>query len=98
MRGFSPRVFDTAWRSARVKYALTGRAWNEFEGENVLVLDLPGESLPMVDDLSGTFGELGAGVSLSDGTGLVSGFLNGAYRFKEDYRSAGFSAGVRLRW
>lgn len=89
---------DSAWRSATVRYTVTGRAWNEFEGENALVLDLPGESLPMMDDLSGTFGEVGAGISLFDDTGLVSGFLNGNMKFRDDYRSAGFSAGVRLRW
>ncbi len=80
-------------------YSLTGRYWNESEGESAVAVRMPDDAVfALADDFSGDFGELAASVNLHSADGGLSGFVTLGGRFADDYRAATGSAGVRLRW
>lgn len=78
------------------KMGLTGRVWEEFEGENELIVETGAASLPLFEELSGTISEVLLDVSVE--VGSVSAFVNGGIKFAEDYKSSGGSVGVRYQW
>jgi hypothetical protein len=82
----------------RAQYSVLGRVWNEFEGENGVVLHSAGPDALLIDDRSGAVNELGLGASVYSGGGLVSGFINLGGKFGEDYEARTASAGVRVAW
>lgn len=80
------------------KFVLTGRAWNEFEGENGLVIHNAGPDLPLGDDFGGSFGEVSGSVNLFSSSSAFSAFANAGVKFKDDYQSTDASLGFRWRW
>jgi hypothetical protein len=84
--------------SLSIGWMITGRYWNEFEGENGLTVESDGPLLQLVDDFAGAFGDLSAGLTLGDASGGFSGFVDAGLKFGEDYKSTDISAGVRFRW
>jgi outer membrane autotransporter protein len=82
----------------RVRYSLTGRVIQEFQGEASTAILNPGEDAVVGDDLSGTFGEVAGSVGLFSTDGAVSGFVNGAAEFGDGYTGMSLSAGVRYRF
>ena len=89
---------DSDYGPVRVGLSVTGRAWEEMEGENRAVLHNLGPDYAAIDAFSGRFGEFGGAVRLADETGTFSGFLNAGSKFQEGYRSITASAGLRYRW
>ena len=90
----------TAYKSSETKVdlSLTGRLWNEFEGDNKMVIHSAGPDLTMTDKFDGTFGEVIGSVNvfgLGDG---LSGFVNGGAKFKSNYTSGELTAGLRYEW
>ncbi|MFZ2468326.1 MAG: hypothetical protein WAW54_08020 [Parvibaculum sedimenti] len=90
----------TAYKSSETKVdlSLTGRLWNEFEGDNKMVIRSGGPDLTMTDKFDGTFGEVVGSVNvfgLGDG---LSGFVNGGAKFKSNYTSGELTAGLRYEW
>ena len=79
-------------------FTLTGRLWNEFEGENNTVIDSGGASVEHFDDMSGTLGDLGVAVNFFSNGGGLSAFVDYGMKFKEDYQSTDVSAGLRFGW
>ncbi|MEN6542638.1 hypothetical protein [Parvibaculum sp.] len=90
----------TAYQSSETKVdlSLTGRLWNEFEGDNKMVIRSGGPDLTMTDKFDGTFGEVVGSVNIFGlGDGL-SGFVNGGAKFKSNYTSGELTAGIRYEW
>ncbi|MFY7851136.1 MAG: autotransporter domain-containing protein, partial [Brevundimonas sp.] len=80
------------------RFGLTARAWNEFEGENTLVIDNLGPDLQLTDDFSGSFGEVQGTINLFSNEAAFSAFLNAGVKFKEDYQATDATLGFRWRW
>lgn len=80
------------------RYAVTARAWDEFQGKGGGTVGNAGVDLPLRDDFSGGFGEVEIGVDLSNDADTLSGFVSAGVKFKNDYETTNLSAGLRLRW
>lgn len=89
---------DAEMERFNAKFALTGRVWNEFEGENGLTIDNLGPDLDLVDDFSGTFGEVTGSINLFSNEAAFSAFVNAGVKFKDDYQSTDATLGFRWRW
>lgn len=80
---------------------LTGRWWNEMEGQNDTVVTIPNGNteVPLTDEFDGGFSEVAAGVNLaSAGSAGFSGFVTVKSKFASDYSTLGASAGFRYQW
>jgi outer membrane autotransporter protein len=88
----------TSTDNYKIRYSLTGRIWDEFDGDNQLNIISAGPNLPLSDDFSGTFGEVTGGLSLTGAGGHLSAFINGGVKFKDDYKSPSVTAGFRYQW
>jgi len=82
----------------RVSYALTGRFWNEFDGESAVLIQSDGPDASVTNAFDGSFSEIGARISVSDGDGRVAGHLDARGGFGDGYSSVGLSAGFRYQW
>ncbi len=81
-----------------MKFAVEGRAWDEFEGDNHITLQSSGPDLRLNDDFSGVFGEVGGGFNIFSKDGHHSGFLNASYKFKDNYEEGKVAVGYRYQW
>ena len=79
---------------------LTGRWWNEMDGENETVVTIPNGNteVPLTDEFNGGFSEVAAGVNLASGGGGFSGFVTVKSKFASEYSTLGASAGFRYQW
>jgi len=82
----------------KVRYFVTGRAWQEFGAENEGVVFNPGQDLVVSDDAAGSFGEAQAGLSLFNADQTIAGFLTSGVKFKDGYNAVDLDLGLRLRW
>lgn len=83
----------------RVKYWLTARAWEEYAGDDAQVhFKTEADPLVIEDDLSGSFEELGMGVSLTSPSETFSLFLSGNAQLGDDADSYNLTIGTRLYW
>lgn len=83
----------------RLKYWLTARAWEEFAGDDAQVhFKTEADPLVIEDDLSGSFEELGMGVSLTSPSEAFSLFLSGNAKLGDDADSYNLTIGTRLYW
>ena len=89
---------DVDGQIANLSYFVTGRAWNEFDGETEGVIHNPGADLPFDDELTGAFGEAEAGLSLSNDANTLSGFLTSGVKWKDGYNAVNLSLGLRMAW
>ena len=89
---------DLPGQSVNWSYFLTGRAWNEFEGEGTATVHNPGVDLVFGDEMSGTFSEFEAGLSLANDAGTLSGFVTSGVKAQDGYSAIDLATGVRLRW
>jgi hypothetical protein len=85
----------------KTSFDLTGRWWNEMDGENETVVTIPNGNteVPLTDEFDGGFSEVAAGIQLAgpDSVGF-SGFINVKSKFASEYRTLGASAGFRYQW
>jgi hypothetical protein len=79
-------------------FSVTGRIWNEFEGENDVTIFSGGPDLTLTDDFSGSFGEISGSVNLFSNKAAFSAFVNAGVKFKDDYQSTDATLGFRWRW
>jgi hypothetical protein len=77
--------------------SLTGRAWDEWDGNNKVAVYGAGPDLGFADNFSGAFGEVNGEVKLFDLNGDLSGFVSGDYKFKSGYKSSDAMVGLRYR-
>jgi hypothetical protein len=83
----------------KVRVALTGRVWDEFDGNNTIVVISPGPSnFAWNDDFGGTFGEVTLGGNLFTTGGHLSAFANGGIKFRSDYQETNVTVGFRYQW
>jgi hypothetical protein len=83
---------------ANVGYWITGRAWKEFSGDGSLLLATTAEDVAFADDLAGEFQEIGAGLSLSNASDTLEGYVSGGAKFADGIDNFSASFGLRLRW
>ena len=91
---------DSQLMGMTASWSLTGRYWNEFEGENAatILITNGATSTPLMDDFSGGFGEIAGSINLFSDDGAVSGFVNLGGKFADGYQSVDGAIGVRMRW
>jgi hypothetical protein len=78
--------------------SLTGRIWDEFDGDAGATIPSGGTSLAFDDKFSGTIGEFAANADVLNMGDGWSGFLNGGIKFKNNFTSETVTAGVRYHW
>ncbi len=93
---------DHDYGPVRAQYSVTARAWNEFEGENTILLHnefVPNEpDVAVADGFTGSFGELGFNASVYSAGGAVSGFVSLGGKFGDGYQAKAGTVGVRVAW
>jgi len=83
----------------KVKVALTGRVWDEFENNPTGTLIVAGGSdFVGSDNLKGVFGEVSGQANLFSTTSGLSAFLTGGVKFKSDYNEGTVTIGARYQW
>jgi hypothetical protein len=93
--------FELPTGGMKTSFDLTGRWWNEMDGENDTVVTIPNGNteVPLTDEFNGGFSEVAAGVNLaSAGSTGFSGFVNVKSKFASEYSTLGASAGFRYQW
>ena len=81
-----------------VSASVTGRIWNEFEGQNDVTFHSEGPDLTLDDDFGGTYSEIGGSINLIGTESGWSGFINGGTKFKSGYTDTSIKVGVRLQF
>jgi outer membrane autotransporter protein len=71
---------------------------NEFLGDNKAFIDSNGYTLTAASDVSGLYGEVGAGYKVAFGGSHVTGFGRGYYRFADGYESVTGQLGLSYGW
>lgn len=80
------------------RYFITGRVWDETDGQSGFGISNPGETMVLTDEFSGQITELNVGINLHNKADTVSGYLSAGIKEKDDYDAMNVSAGVRWRW
>lgn len=91
-------AFETQLMGMAASFSLTGRYWNESEGENEARLVMDAGEATIIDELPGSYSEIDAGLNLFSSGGGVSGFVNLGGKFGDDYQAVDGAVGVRMRW
>ena len=81
-----------------VSASVTGRIWNELEGQNDVTFHSEGPDLTLDDDFGGTYSEIGGSINLIGTESGWSGFINGGTKFKSGYTDTSIKVGVRLQF
>ena len=90
--------FEMPLSSLRIHYGLTGRYWNEFDGETAVTIESTGPDANLADTFDGSFLDLAGRIGISDASGNVSGYVDARRTSGDDYSSLGLSAGFRYQW
>ena len=90
--------FEMPISSLRIHYGLTGRYWNEFDGETAVSIESIGPDANLADTFDGNFLDLTGRIGISDSSGNVSGYIDARSTSGDDYSSLGLSAGFRYQW
>jgi hypothetical protein len=94
------RVGTTAsYQYYKVKLALEGRVWDEFNGTNTTALIVPGgPNFINANDISGVYGEVKGEANLFAMGNNLSAFLNGGVKWKSHYQDTTVTLGFRYQW
>jgi hypothetical protein len=84
--------------SMLVEASLTGRVWNEFNGDNRATIVNVGPTIYAYDKFDGAFGEVVGLVNVFNAESGWSGFANVGVKFNGDFTSTTAKAGVRYVW
>jgi outer membrane autotransporter protein len=90
--------FESAFAGMKLGLSLTGRVWQEFDGEARSSMRTRVDSLPYTSEFDGTFTELSAAIDLSALEGALSGYLEFGSQSGDDYDSTTGTLGVRYNW
>ena len=83
----------------KVKLAVVGRVWDEFDGTTNTFLTSPGAPVfAFGDNIKGVFGEVQAEANVFEVGNGLSAFLNGGVKFKTRYQEETATLGVRYQW
>jgi hypothetical protein len=90
---------NAAFPYYRVKVALTGRVWDEFDGAANTILSSPGApNFLFGDSVKGVFGEVQGEANIFANHSGLSAFVNGGYKFKTRWREETVTLGARYTW
>ena len=78
--------------------SLTGRVWDEFDGNNGVTINSGGSSLVLNDRFSGVFGEIAASINIFGAENGLSGFANSGVKFRDGFTSETLTVGARYHW
>lgn len=81
-----------------VGFWVLGRAWNEFADDGAVTIGTEVEDVRFVEDFSGAFQEVGAGLTLANASDTLEGFASAGAKFRDDIDNYTLSLGVRMRW
>ena len=83
----------------KVKLAVTGRIWDEFDNDPTSTLLIPaGPNFTTGDNLKGVFGEVSGQANLFTTTSGLSAFLTGGIKFKTNYDEGTVTIGARYQF
>ena len=82
----------------KVKLALVGRAWDEFNGDTNNTLFSAGPDVDFTNRIRGVFGEVQAEANVFENHSGFSAFLNGGIKFKTRYQEETATLGFRYDW
>ncbi|MBS0411734.1 MAG: autotransporter outer membrane beta-barrel domain-containing protein, partial [Proteobacteria bacterium] len=82
----------------KVKLALEGRVWDEFDGKTNTALANAGATFLNANDISGVYGEVKGEANLFAAGDHLSAFLNAGVKWKARYQDTSVSLGVRYQW
>ena len=83
----------------KVKLAVTGRIWDEFDNDPTSTLLIPaGPNFTNGDNLKGVFGEVSGQANLFTTTSGLSAFLTGGIKFKSNYDEGTVTLGARYQF
>jgi len=93
------KSFMDLYANHRVDLVFTGRAWNQWSGNNnTVMIDSPGLSFYGSDNFYRTFGETKGGVDvIALGSG-IGGFVNGGTRWNQQFNTYFVKGGVTYTW
>ncbi len=93
------RVGTTAaFQYYKVKVALEGRAWDEFDGKTTTVLGNGGTSFTNLNNISGVYGEIKGEANIFAVGNNLSAFVNTGIKWKARYQDTSVTLGVRYQW
>ncbi|HZZ34377.1 MAG TPA: autotransporter domain-containing protein, partial [Caulobacteraceae bacterium] len=94
------RIGTTAsYQYYKIKLALEGRVWDEFDGKTDTLLIVPGgPNFLNNDDLDGVFGEIKGEANIFAVGNNFSAFLNGGVKWKSHYQATTVTLGMRYSW
>jgi hypothetical protein len=78
--------------------SLTGRIWDAFGASSQASLVSSSATLPVSDNFSGVFGEVGGNLQILDRQDGWSTFFATSVKFKDHFTSETLTAGVRYHW
>jgi hypothetical protein len=83
----------------KVKLALEGRVWDEFDGKtNTSLIIAGGPNFLNSDDISGVYGEIKGEANLFAVGNNLSAFLNTGVKWKSKYQDTTVTLGFRYQW
>lgn len=91
-------TLDLALASTKLGLSLSGRYWEEFEGEVGATVRNQGDPMQFSNNFDGGFGEVEATADLTAAEGRFSGYLSLGSQFGDDFKGTAASVGVRYNW
>ena len=92
------RIGTTAsFQYYKVKVALEGRVWDEFDGKTNTLVNVNG-IIANSNDISGVYGEIKGEANLFAVGNNLSAFVNTGVKWKTRYQDTTVSLGVRYQW
>jgi hypothetical protein len=92
------RIGTTAsFQYYKVKVALEGRVWDEFDGKTTTLLNV-GAPFTNGNDISGVYGEIKGEANLFAVGNNLSAFVNSGIKWKSRYQDTSVSLGLRYQW
>ena len=82
----------------KVKLAVVGRLWDEFNGDSSNTLFSAGPNVDFTNRIRGVFGEVQAEANVFEDQSGFSAFLNGGIKFKTRYQEETATLGFRYDW
>jgi hypothetical protein len=83
----------------RMKFSLTGRAWDEFSNNTSAALVIAGgPNFVNHDNMHGLFGDISGQMNIFSNTNGVSGFLDGGIKFNSGYTEGSVTLGARYQF
>jgi hypothetical protein len=93
------RIGTTAsFQYYKVKVALEGRVWDEFDGKTNTALLNTGSIFYNANDINGVYGEIKGEANLFAVGNNLSAFVNSGIKWKSRYQDTSVTLGLRYQW